>query len=396
MKPQHPTIRLCALLASSLLLAIIAVAGWGDRSTAAPSHHHHHHHHHGPIVKTRKIAPGLKYTKIVRRSIPLKTYVLRVDLSKRITLDTTIADAALPSRRPLSGIASTHHALAAVNGDPGEGLGNTVHPFAQDGQLLHTAGPGPNLFAVSRDESRSFFGVADVSVTLTDRDTDTEYDVDRWNRGGPAPGEIVGYSPLGGTLEPPPSYACSARLLQDGPPEAANADGVNRDFLVDAVGCSASPLAMKGGVVISAAPATDEATQLLTLTEGTRMRLHWTLGWPNVFDAVGGYPMLLRDGNAVSVCDACARQPRTAVGVTANGRILLVVVDGRSRRSAGVTLGQLRGILRDLGAVTAMNLDGGGSSEMVVDGEVVNHPSDGHERHITNAILVLPGADPGE
>jgi exopolysaccharide biosynthesis protein len=61
-----------------------------------------------------------------------------------------------------------------------------------------------------------------------------------------------------------------------------------------------------------------------------------------------------------------------------------------------VTLGQLRNILRDLGAVTALNLDGGGSSEMVVQGQVVNQPSEGHERHITNAILVLPGADPGE
>jgi len=396
MKPGHPTTRLFALLACSLLLALVAVAGGGDRSTAAPNHHPHHHHHHGPIVKTRQIAPGLTYTKTIRRSIPLRTYVLEIDLSEKLTLDTTIADAALPSRRPLSGIAATHHVLAAVNGDPGEGAGNTVHPFAQDGELLHTAGPGPNMFAVARDETRTFFGVADVSVSLTDKDTGTEYTLDRWNRGGPAPGELVGYSTLGGTLEPPPSYTCSARLLPQGPPETANSNGVNRDFVVDAVGCSASPFALKGGIVISAAPATDEATQLLTLTEGTPMRLHWTLGWPNVFDAVGGSPMLLRDGKATSICSTCARQPRTAVGVTADGTILLVVVDGRSRRSAGVTLGGLRGIMRDLGAVTALNLDGGGSSEMVVDGEVVNDPSDGHERHITNAILILPGADPGE
>jgi exopolysaccharide biosynthesis protein len=72
------------------------------------------------------------------------------------------------------------------------------------------------------------------------------------------------------------------------------------------------------------------------------------------------------------------------------------VVDGRSRRSRGATLVEMRNIMRDLGAVTALNLDGGGSSEMVVDGEVVNDPSDGHERHITNAILILRGADPGE
>ncbi len=55
-------------------------------------------------MKTRKIAPGLKYIRIVRRQLPLRTFVLKVDLSKAITLDTTIADDALPSRRQLSRI----------------------------------------------------------------------------------------------------------------------------------------------------------------------------------------------------------------------------------------------------------------------------------------------------
>jgi exopolysaccharide biosynthesis protein len=97
------------------------------------------------------------------------------------------------------------------------------------------------------------------------------------------------------------------------------------------------------------------------------------------------------------VCVSCTRHPRTAIGVTATGKILLVVIDGRRARwSRGATLGELRNILRDLGAVDALNLDGGGSSEMVVDGEIVNRPSDGRERRITNAVLILPGADPGE
>jgi hypothetical protein len=161
--------------------------------------------------------------------------------------------------------------------------------------------------------------------------------------------------------------------------------------------CSEAPLDRNGGVVISTAPGTDEAEMLLALTPGTLMRLHWTLGWPGVFDAVGGDPILLLDGAQTPVCVSCARQPRTAIGVTATGQILLVVIDGRRPGwSRGATLGELRAILRDLGAVDALNLDGGGSSEMVVDGEVVNRPSDGRERRITNAVLILPGADPGE
>jgi exopolysaccharide biosynthesis protein len=149
--------------------------------------------------------------------------------------------------------------------------------------------------------------------------------------------------------------------------------------------------------VLAAPPATDEAVQLLALTPGTPMRLHWTFGWPGVLDAVGGYPMLLENGQLVACTTDCGVQPRTGVGVTADGRILLVVVDGRQPRwSVGPTAVEFARILRDLGAVTALNLDGGGSSTMVVEGELVNRPSDGRERAISNAILILPGPDPGE
>ena len=391
MKPVHPTIRLPVTLAAAALLVLaIAPAQDAGAGRSAPGAR-------APIVKTRKIAPGLKYIKIVQRQLPLRTFVLKVDLSKAITLDTTIADDALPSRRQLSRILRNHGALAGVNGDPGEGLGNTVHPFAQDGDLLHTAGPDAEMFAVSKDESTMFLGNPKLKVNVTDQSNGRVFTLDRWNRRAPEPGEIVGFSPVGGTLASPPSFSCSVRLLPQGAPQVAAPDGVDRDYAVDVATCSESPLDRNGGVVVSTAPGTDEAEMLLALTPGTPMRLHWTLGWPGVFDAVGGDPILLLDGAQTPVCVSCARQPRTAVGVTANGKILLVVIDGRQPRwSRGATLGELRTILRDLGAVDALNLDGGGSSEMVVDGEVVNRPSDGRERRITNAVLILPGADPVE
>ena len=391
MKPVHPIIRVVAHLAvAALLVLAIAPAQDAGAGRSAPQAR-------APIVKTRKIAPGLTYIRIVRRQLPLRTFVLRIDLSKAITLDTTIAEDALPSRRQLSRIVRNHGALAGVNGDPGEGLGNTVHPFAQDGELLHTAGPDAEMFAVSKDESSTFLGNPKLNVNVTDISNGRVFTLDRWNRRAPEPGEIVGFSPLGGTLAAPPSFSCSVRLAPQGPAQVAVPDGVDRDYLVDLATCSESPFDRNGGVVLSTAPGTDEAEQLLALTPGTPMRLHWTLGWSGVFDAVGGDPILLLDGAQTPICVSCARQPRTAIGVTATGRILLVVIDGRQPRwSRGATLGELRSILRDLGAVDALNLDGGGSSEMVVKGEVVNRPSDGRERRITNAVLILPGADPGE
>jgi exopolysaccharide biosynthesis protein len=75
----------------------------------------------------------------------------------------------------------------------------------------------------------------------------------------------------------------------------------------------------------------------------------------------------------------------------------MVVIDGRQRRwSAGSSLGELARLMLDLGAVQAMNLDGGGASAMWVDGELVNRSSDGQQRNVTTSVLVLPRPDPGE
>ena len=80
--------------------------------------------------------------------------------------------------------------------------------------------------------------------------------------------------------------------------------------------------------------------------------------------------------------------PRTAIGQTAEGHILLVVVDGRQISSIGATFLDLQDILYEQGAVNAINLDGGSSSTMVYRGTVVNSPSEGDsERLLPNAIV---------
>ncbi|MGB9826825.1 MAG: stalk domain-containing protein, partial [Desulfofundulus sp.] len=81
---------------------------------------------------------------------------------------------------------------------------------------------------------------------------------------------------------------------------------------------------------------------------------------------------------------------RTAIGVDKRGRVLLVVVEGRQKGwSAGVTLEELAYLMAELGAVRAAALDGGGSSGMWVKGRLVSRPSEGRERGLADAILVL-------
>ncbi|MBO2455142.1 phosphodiester glycosidase family protein [Actinomadura barringtoniae] len=126
--------------------------------------------------------------------------------------------------------------------------------------------------------------------------------------------------------------------------------------------------------------------------------------------AVGGNVTLVRNGrvelNAGSSSVAARpgpfyamvmrRGPRTMAGIDAQGRILLVTVDGRSPHSAGMTLPEGAALMRRLGATDAVNLDGGGSTTMVVRGHVVNEPSDQHERKVGSAVLVTRDQAPSQ
>ena len=78
--------------------------------------------------------------------------------------------------------------------------------------------------------------------------------------------------------------------------------------------------------------------------------------------------------------------PRTAIGQISEGHYLLVVSDGRTKESTGLSLRQLAELMQSLGAQVAYNLDGGGSAELWFQGEILNQPAGGHERKLTDCI----------
>jgi hypothetical protein len=91
---------------------------------------------------------------------------------------------------------------------------------------------------------------------------------------------------------------------------------------------------------------------------------------------------------------ATERHPRTMIGVDRNRDIWLVTIDGRNETlSLGMNFVELQGLADRIGLVEALNLDGGGSTTMVVDGAIVNHPSDkAGPRPVSDAILVFPAS----
>lgn len=105
---------------------------------------------------------------------------------------------------------------------------------------------------------------------------------------------------------------------------------------------------------------------------------------------VSGFPELVVEGTALSSFpdrgDTADRHPRTAMGLTRDRKtFILAVVDGRSTQSVGMTGAELAALMKQLGAWTAFNLDGGGSSQMWLRGRgTINSPSDGSPRPVAN------------
>ena len=105
--------------------------------------------------------------------------------------------------------------------------------------------------------------------------------------------------------------------------------------------------------------------------------------------AIGGGPMLVRDGKVVAFSGPQSQHPRTAIGWN-DKHFFLVVVDGRQNKlSVGMSFPELAAYFVKLGCQRAMNLDGGGSATFWVRGQVMNSPCYGHERPMANALVLI-------
>ena len=127
----------------------------------------------------------------------------------------------------------------------------------------------------------------------------------------------------------------------------------------------------------------------------------------NVLEAVASFGDIFENGHARSGLDNVTRASRTAIGIKADGSVVMFMVDGRQAPySVGMTMAEVAAAMEDLGCEQAVNLDGGGSSTFATqrEGEPENstsagltlrcRPSDGYERKVSNTIMVLSTAEP--
>ena len=114
--------------------------------------------------------------------------------------------------------------------------------------------------------------------------------------------------------------------------------------------------------------------------------------------AIGGGPVLLQEGRInitnqeeqMFVDGLNDRHPRTAMGYTKNRKLIILVIEGRNAGKAeGATLEEEAKILQDLGCVEALNLDGGGSSCMLINGRETIRPSDKEGQRPVPAVFII-------
>ena len=159
-----------------------------------------------------------------------------------------------------------------------------------------------------------------------------------------------------------------------------------------------TPIPPGGAVLVARGTSAGRLASEAAVDQRVTARLILRPQWGGVVDAVGGGPVIVRDGQPVfraledfTSGQLSLRNPRTTVGQRADGGIILVAVDGRQPGySTGLTNFELAQTMVRLGARTASALDAGGSTTMAFDGELLNSPSDpGGERAVADGLFVF-------
>jgi hypothetical protein len=202
------------------------------------------------------------------------------------------------------------------------------------------------------------------------------------------------YTPVWGAATPP-STASFEVALDSFPPAIPNNEITGTVAYTNGGGNTAIPPG--GAVLVARGSQVAKLRAEAAIGQLVKIRLVLQPEWRDIVQAVGGGPLVVRDGKPVfranevfTDVQLLPRAPRTAVGQRADGKVVLVTVDGRQPGySVGVTNFELAQAMARLGCVTASGLDSGGSTTMAFDGQLLNTPSDGVERPVANGLFVF-------
>lgn len=359
----------------------------------------------------RVIAPGVTLRTIALPEGPWMIHVLAVDLKRPdLTIDAARACDRFIGRERPSAIshrmnADGAHVIAAINAgffDLEGGTGISENNVVVDGEIVKgvavTESPfdrGRHVHSQVAIEKDGRPAIDQFRLAGTVRSSRGRWTLGTIN-GAPAAGTVALYTEWMGRAPRFPSNVRSVAI----PLERIRVAGDTLRYRVraDLPNVSSADTSATRALLVGAGTT---ATPLSTLRPGDVVTVVATIapgGTPHAL--VGGWPRIVRNGVSVAAAAdsiegtgpkfSAARHPRSAVGITRGGDTLLfVAVDGRQAASVGMTLTELAQAMLGFGAWNALNLDGGGSTTLVVDDSVVNSPSDPTGERAVGDVLLL-------
>lgn len=414
-----------ALLAATLFAATLLVAPPLRAQSPATA----------DSVLAREVAPGVTYRRIERPAGPWELHVVEVDLRRpELHVRAVRACDALHGRERPSAIARRLRAggvdaLATINADFFDlegGTGASENNVVVDGEVVKAVERTESPFDTF-DNAHAQFAVTRAGVPRIERFAlagTVRTPHARLRLGGvnaefPPRGEAALYTRWWGATTAPPRRTPSQRPSRDG----ASLDTMQRapraevalvrlggrgDSAVYVVRGRPRPgtgtaIPGNGAVLAGIGPSRAAVARLRPGERVTIVTRIEPLGAAPLATLVGGWPRVVHDGrNVAASADSAegtfprfsgSRHPRSAVGVSGDGRTLyLVAVDGRRATSVGMSLVELGDEMLALGAHDALNFDGGGSTALVLGDSVVNTPTDSTgERAVGDVLVVTRG-----
>jgi len=394
--PVRPRTRLVAVLACTLVLFAVSPAPFRAQTLDLP--------------EPRHVAPGvllyhLESPALVDPAGPISIWVLRLD-PQRIDLQAALANDEIMGVETVAGIAERHKPIAAINAGFFLPNGDPAGVMTIDGRLVSDTRRPRGAVGISRDKAGVKLAFARLRATASlvlQSSMPT-------SKGGSAvatvPIDGIDTTRLRGQLMLfTPSYHADTDTAKGGLEWVIDRQ---RGRMISGPHREGKTKIPPTGFVLSfGGEVAPESLGLLR--RNTRVRLDVSYepvegeptSWLLSQDIVGGAGLLIRDGQDVEDWSierfnqgfAENRHPRTMIGTSADNTIWLVTVDGRlPEQSVGMSLVELRALARRLGLVNALNLDGGGSTTMWVQGQVLNRPSDPTgPRKVSDALLVYGG-----
>lgn len=347
-------------------------------------------------VSHRIVGPGVTHTTMLAPSVPWIVNVLEIDLTNPfITIETVKAQDRLMGQEQTTSMASrkeapSHHIVAAVNGDGYLSGGEPLSMQMIGGELLKDHAPDsdpvvgfdrlgkPLMQMLTFDgEIRTSGAVIHFPKVNRSRGSD---DLVLYNRYfGASTGTSAGGTEF--VLRPITEWY---------------ANGLVR-CVVDSIADGLGNLVIPPASIVFSATGAKRTAMLGALSAGDTVSVFLGIlpGSVRVKELIGGFSILVSEGVRVTT-RVTTREPRTSAGFSADSTTLyLWTVDGRFPGSAGMTYFEMADFMLSHNMAFGINLDGGGSTTMVVDGTIMNRPSDGSERPVANGMLVVSSAPTG-